>query len=48
MDMKTELFRGVDVERCPSCGGVLLDPGELKKLAGKDESGLHTRLFGTK
>ena len=47
-DMKTELFKGVEIERCPSCGAVLLDPGELEQLAGKDESGFFTALFGNK
>ncbi len=45
-DMKTEVFKGVEIERCPSCGAVLLDPGELEQLAGKDESGFFAGLFG--
>ena len=43
-DMKTELFKGIEIERC-SCGAVLLDPGELEQLAGKDESGFFASLF---
>ena len=46
-DMKTELFKGVEIERC-ECGAVLLDPGELEQLAGTDESGFFTALFGRK
>jgi hypothetical protein len=45
-DMKTEVFKGVEIERC-SCGAVLLDPGELEQLAGKDESGFFSGLFGS-
>jgi hypothetical protein len=38
-DMDTVLFKGVEIERCSDCGAVLLDPGELEQLAGKDQSG---------
>ncbi len=44
--MKTEIFKGVEIERC-SCGAVLLDPGELEQLAGQDESGFFSGLFGS-
>ncbi len=47
-DMKTELFKGVEIERCPACGAVLLDPGELEELAGEDQSGFFSSLFGKK
>ena len=46
-DMKTEIFKGVEIERC-TCGAVLLDPGELEQLAGEDESGFFTSLFNLK
>ena len=45
-DMDTVLFKGVEIERCGSCGAVLLDPGELEQLAGEDESGFFAGLFG--
>lgn len=35
-DMDTQLFKGVQIEFCPDCGAVLLDPGELETLAGTD------------
>ena len=38
--MDTKPYRGVDIEVCPQCGAVLLDAGELEKLAGKDQSGV--------
>ena len=44
--MDTVLFKGVEIERCGSCGAVLLDPGELEQLAGEDESGFFAGLFG--
>lgn len=48
-EMFTTQFRGVEVEVCPSCGAVLLDPGELQELAGEDHTGalrLVATLFG--
>lgn len=33
-------FRGVEIDVCGDCGAVVLDPGELETLAGKDESGV--------
>ncbi len=44
-DMDTRPFRGVEVEICPECGAVLLDPGELEELAGEDRSGV-IRMLG--
>ena len=44
-------FRGVEIDVCGWCGSVLLDPGELEQLAGKDESGALrglANLFGFK
>ena len=46
--METKLFKGVEIEICPNCGAVLLDPGELEQLAGKDESSFFAGLFGGK
>jgi len=37
-DMNTQLFKGVEIEICPDCCAVLLDPGELEILAGTDGS----------
>ena len=37
--MFTTSFRGVEIEVCPGCGSVLLDPGELQQLAGEDRHG---------
>lgn len=49
--MRTKAFRGVEIEVCEDCGSVLLDQGELEKLAGQDESGMLSgvlSLFGAK
>ena len=35
-EMKTMIFRGVEIEVCDSCGAVLLDSGELEQLTGGD------------
>ena len=32
--MEPKIFQGVEIDICPSCGAVLLDPGELEELAG--------------
>lgn len=37
--MNTEIYKGVEIEVCPACGAVLLDPGELQELAGADTGG---------
>lgn len=44
-DMKTEVFRGVEIELCTSCHAVLLDPGELQTLAGTDATGTFSTFF---
>lgn len=43
--MKTLAFRGIEIEQCPSCGAVLLDPGELEDLAGKDGGAVFSSFF---
>jgi hypothetical protein len=35
--MNTSVFKGIEIEVCPRCGAVLLDPGELESLVGNDE-----------
>ncbi|MBM4392279.1 MAG: zf-TFIIB domain-containing protein [Deltaproteobacteria bacterium] len=37
--MRPRDFKGVEIDVCDDCGAVLLDPGELETLAGKDASG---------
>ena len=49
--MDTTTFKGVEIEVCPNCGAVLLDPGELESLAGEDQAGvvgMIAELFGFK
>jgi len=38
--MRPELFKGVEIDVCPACHAVLLDPGELEQLVGEDKSGV--------
>lgn len=33
-DLETIRYRDVEVEKCLSCGAIVLDDGELEKLAG--------------
>ncbi len=42
MKMETIVFRGVEIERCFSCGGTYLDEGELEKLAGEESTVLES------
>ena len=37
-ELAQQVFRGEHIDVCGDCGAVLLDPGELQKLAGEDES----------
>ena len=34
--LSPRLFKGVEIDVCPDCGAVLLDPGELEQLAGTE------------
>lgn len=36
--LNARLFKGVEIDICPDCGAVLLDPGELETLVGEDRS----------
>ena len=45
-DMSTKVFRGIEIEVCSECGSVLLDPGELEELAGRDTTDVFTSFFG--
>jgi uncharacterized protein len=50
-DMETRVWKGIEVEVCPECNAVLLDPGELETLTGVDRSSFFNtlgELFGVK
>jgi Zn-finger nucleic acid-binding protein len=36
--MRTESLKSVEIDRCPGCGGVFLDRGELQAIFGRDFS----------
>jgi hypothetical protein len=36
--MTSNVFKGVEIDVCDECLAVLLDPGELEHLVGRDES----------
>jgi hypothetical protein len=38
--LQVKPFRGIEIDLCPDCGAVLLDPGELEHVAGSDDSGV--------
>ena len=37
-EMHSIVFKGITIDKCPHCGGVFLDPGELEQLAGSEDS----------
>ena len=39
MEMTEITYRGVQIDKCFSCGGIYLDDGELEQLAGDDQKG---------
>ncbi|MEQ1503174.1 MAG: zf-TFIIB domain-containing protein [Myxococcota bacterium] len=43
--MKTQVFRGLEIEVCEDCSAVLLDPGELQTLAGADQTATFSSFF---
>ncbi len=43
--MRTHHFRGIEIETCDDCSAVLLDPGELESLAGKDSTDVFSSFF---
>jgi hypothetical protein len=44
-DLQTIRWRNVDVDKCFRCGAILLDDGELEKLAGKENTGQFMQSF---
>jgi uncharacterized protein len=43
--LETLRWRTVDIDKCFSCGVIVLDDGELEKLAGKEEAGQFVSSF---
>lgn len=39
--LSTQVVEGVEIETCPSCGGIWLDADELKELASKEVQSSH-------
>lgn len=39
MELTEITYRGVQIDKCFSCGGIYLDDGELEQVAGEDEKG---------
>jgi hypothetical protein len=37
-EMYDVVFRGVTIEKCPNCGGIFLQAGEVGSLVGKEGS----------
>ena len=44
-EMRERIEHGVQLEECPSCGGLWLDKGEFETLAKHDKEGWFGRLF---
>ncbi len=48
-DMQTESISGVEVEKCPDCGGIFFDRGELETVIlrhDRDRRGFFRGLLG--
>lgn len=43
--LETIRWRNVDVDKCFRCGVIVLDDGELEKLAGKEDTGVFVSSF---
>ena len=39
MEMKEITYRGVQIDKCFSCGGIYLDDGELEQVASQESKG---------
>jgi uncharacterized protein len=44
--LRTEMFHGVQIERCPEDGGIWLDAGEIEQLMKHEDHSLLRRVFG--
>lgn len=44
-DLHTVRWRSVDIDKCFRCGAILLDDGELEKLAGTEDAGRFVSSF---
>ena len=44
-DLNTEDFHGVQIDRCPECHGIWLDPGEIDAVVAHEDKGLIGRVF---
>ena len=39
-DLQTEDYHGVQIDRCPECGGMWLDAGEVEELLAREDAGV--------
>jgi hypothetical protein len=44
--MHGKAFRGIEIDVCEDCGAVLLDPGELEKVADHDRGSFVGHFLG--
>jgi rubrerythrin len=45
MDLATIEFRGIKLDRCPSCGGTWFDAGEVEQLTNPQNTGLFSKMM---
>lgn len=45
MDLTTIEFRGIKLDRCPSCNGTWFDAGEVEQLLSPQNSGLFGKMM---
>ena len=44
-EMHPVIFKGVTIDKCPHCGGIFMDAGEVEQIIGK-ESGFIGSVLG--
>jgi uncharacterized protein len=44
-DLTSSTYHGVQIERCPHCGGMWLDAGEIEAVAHEERQALLTRVI---
>ncbi len=40
MDLATETYHGIEIDRCSTCGGMWLDAGEAEDLLRREDAGV--------
>lgn len=44
-DLAAVQYEGITIDRCTSCAGIWLDPGELEQLRNRKDGNILSRMF---